>query len=186
MGSLSEWLGKMLSEMGRQGVKQEYLFISIFVFFFFNPPGNVMAPPNKLFSPILSTCVSTLVLLLLLLLFLLYKYNQVRPPFTQRGLRGQPSLSPRCLSWQPHAGSIQLGGTRQDEPGYLPHPHCLSPCQEFPAAGQGTMHHGPLPPWSPSLIAQKSAQTLPGARQGAPSVLSVATGFALVTMNIQI
>ncbi|KAK2542723.1 Csf1r, partial [Columba guinea] len=37
---------------------------------------SIMAPPNKLFSPILSTCIGTSVLLLLLLLFLLYKYNQ--------------------------------------------------------------------------------------------------------------
>ncbi|OXB59440.1 hypothetical protein ASZ78_004799 [Callipepla squamata] len=37
---------------------------------------SVMAPPNQLFSPILTTCMCTSVLLLLLLLFLLYKYNQ--------------------------------------------------------------------------------------------------------------
>lgn len=128
-----------------------------------------MAPPNKLFSPILSTCISTSVLLLVLLLFLLYKYNQVRLPFAQRGLRGWPSLSPRCLGWQPQAGSIQLGGTRQGEPSYLPHPHCLSPHYEFPAAGQGSCPKTgaltPLPPWTLSLIAQKSVQTLPGAGQ---------------------
>lgn len=39
-----------------------------------------MAPPNKLFSPILSACIGTSVLLFFLLLFLLYKYNQVRFP----------------------------------------------------------------------------------------------------------
>ncbi|XP_059681200.1 macrophage colony-stimulating factor 1 receptor [Gavia stellata] len=44
---------------------------------------NVMAPPNKLFSPILSTCIGTSVLLLLLLLFLLYKYNQ-KPKYQVR------------------------------------------------------------------------------------------------------
>ncbi|NXT58093.1 CSF1R factor, partial [Pluvianellus socialis] len=44
---------------------------------------NVMAPPNKLFSPVLSTCIGALVLLLLLLLFLLYKYNQ-KPKYQVR------------------------------------------------------------------------------------------------------
>ncbi|KFZ56687.1 Macrophage colony-stimulating factor 1 receptor, partial [Antrostomus carolinensis] len=44
---------------------------------------NVMAPPDKLFSPILSTCIGALVLLLLLLLFLLYKYNQ-KPKYQVR------------------------------------------------------------------------------------------------------
>lgn len=39
-----------------------------------------MALPNKLFSPVLSSCIGALVVLLLLLLFLLYKYNQVRFP----------------------------------------------------------------------------------------------------------
>ncbi|NXY85295.1 CSF1R factor, partial [Alcedo cyanopectus] len=44
---------------------------------------SVMAPPNKLFNPILSTCIGTSVLLLLLLLFLLYKYNQ-KPKYQVR------------------------------------------------------------------------------------------------------
>uniref|UniRef100_A0A8C5UF21 receptor protein-tyrosine kinase n=1 Tax=Malurus cyaneus samueli TaxID=2593467 RepID=A0A8C5UF21_9PASS len=44
---------------------------------------SVVALPNKLFSPILSTCIGALVLLLLLLLFLLYKYNQ-KPKYQVR------------------------------------------------------------------------------------------------------
>ncbi|NXI51343.1 CSF1R factor, partial [Chloroceryle aenea] len=44
---------------------------------------SVMAPPNKLFNPILSTCIGTSVLLLLLLLFLLYKYTQ-KPKYQVR------------------------------------------------------------------------------------------------------
>lgn len=51
-----------------------------------------MAPPNQLFSPILTTCMCTSVLLLLLLLFLLYKYNQVSLPVAQQGLQGLPSF----------------------------------------------------------------------------------------------
>lgn len=51
-----------------------------------------MALPNKLFSPVLSTCIGGLVLLLLLLLFLLYKYNQVRFPGAGQGLQGLPGL----------------------------------------------------------------------------------------------
>lgn len=64
-----------------------------------------MAPPNKLFSPVLSTCIGTLVLLLLLLLFLLYKYNQVRFRVAQKGLQGLPSLRDHAVS----AGSHRQG-----------------------------------------------------------------------------
>ncbi|NXF03861.1 CSF1R factor, partial [Smithornis capensis] len=53
------------------------------MFHSFTITRSVMAPPNKLFSPILSTCIGTLVLLLLLLLFLLYKYNQ-KPKYQVR------------------------------------------------------------------------------------------------------
>lgn len=50
-----------------------------------------MALPNKLFSPVLSTCIGALVLLLLLLLFLLYKYNQVRFLAQGKGCKGCPA-----------------------------------------------------------------------------------------------
>ncbi|NXM78372.1 CSF1R factor, partial [Serilophus lunatus] len=53
------------------------------MFHSFTITRSVMAPPNKLFNPILSTCIGTLVLLLLLLLFLLYKYNQ-KPKYQVR------------------------------------------------------------------------------------------------------
>ncbi|NWI87066.1 CSF1R factor, partial [Pitta sordida] len=53
------------------------------MFHSFTITRSVMAPPNTLFNPILSTCIGTLVLLLLLLLFLLYKYNQ-KPKYQVR------------------------------------------------------------------------------------------------------
>lgn len=77
--------------------------------FFFAPPGSIMAPPNKLFSPILSTCIGTSVLLLLLLLFLLYKYNQVRFPVARQELQGLPSLTGS-------AGSHRQGPSRGEVP----------------------------------------------------------------------
>ncbi|NXA07019.1 CSF1R factor, partial [Sapayoa aenigma] len=53
------------------------------MFHSFTITRSVMAPPNKLFSPVLATCIGTSVLLLLLLLFLLYKYNQ-KPKYQVR------------------------------------------------------------------------------------------------------
>ncbi|KAI1234123.1 hypothetical protein IHE44_0003837 [Lamprotornis superbus] len=98
----------------------------------FKELGSVMALPNKLFNPVLSTCIGALVLLLLLLLFLLYKYNQVRFPA---------------------AGTIQLGGTRQTAScTSLPPSFPL----EFPAAEQSscTQPSAPIPPlpWSFNLV----------------------------------
>lgn len=73
-----------------------------------------MALPNKLFSPVLSSCISALVVLLLLVLFLLYKYNQVRFPAAGQGLQGLPSLRGHTASAGNQGRTIQLGGTRQD------------------------------------------------------------------------
>lgn len=95
-----------------------------------------MAPPNKLFSPILSTCIGTSVLLLLLLLFLLYKYNQVRFPVAQQGLQGLPSLRDHAAS----AGSHRQGASSLEVPCEPPPSAPVPPNfpQEFPAAGQGS------------------------------------------------
>lgn len=137
-----------------------------------------MAPPNKLFSPILSTCIGTSVLLLLLLLFLLYKYNQVRFPVARQELQGLPSLAGS-------AGSHRQGPSRWEVPRRSP-PLPPNFPQEFPAAGQGSCTKPrvftPLPPWCLTLAAQKSMWIFLGAK-GARSVLSREADFALVTMN---
>lgn len=81
-----------------------------------------MALPNKLFSPVLSTCIGALVLLLLLLLFLLYKYNQVRFPDARQGLQGLPSLRGHTAS----AGSQGRDHSAwRDQASCLLHPACL-------------------------------------------------------------
>ncbi|NWS94930.1 CSF1R factor, partial [Mionectes macconnelli] len=82
---------------------------------------SVMAPPNKLFSPILSTCIATLVLLLLLLLFLLYKYNQ-KPKYQVRwkiieACEGNnyifidPTQLPYNEKWEFPRNNLQFGKT---------------------------------------------------------------------------
>lgn len=108
--------GTGVEEGWEMGLKQGCFTHPWLVFFFFAPPGNVMAPPNKLFSPILSTCIGTSVLLLLLLLFLLYKYNQVRFPVAQQGLQGLPSLG----GHPPSAGSPRQGAFSSEVPAKLP------------------------------------------------------------------
>lgn len=149
--------------------------------FFFAPSGSIMAPPNKLFSPILSTCIGTSVLLLLLLLFLLYKYNQVRFPVAWQELQGLPSLTGS-------AGSHMQGPPSWEVPRRSPPSSPLPPNfpQEFPAAGQGSCTKPrmftPLPHCCLTLAAQRSIWKFLGAK-GARSVLSLEAGFALVTMN---
>ncbi|KFP61091.1 Macrophage colony-stimulating factor 1 receptor, partial [Cariama cristata] len=82
---------------------------------------NVMAPPAKLFSPILSTCIGTSVLLLLLLLFLLYKYNQ-KPKYQVRwkiieACEGNnyifidPTQLPYNEKWEFPRNNLQFGKT---------------------------------------------------------------------------
>ncbi|NXL87860.1 CSF1R factor, partial [Alectura lathami] len=82
---------------------------------------NVMAPPNTLFSPILSTCMGTLVLLLLLILFLLYKYNQ-KPKYQVRwkiieACEGNnyifidPTQLPYNEKWEFPRNNLQFGKT---------------------------------------------------------------------------
>ncbi|NXT74408.1 CSF1R factor, partial [Zapornia atra] len=82
---------------------------------------NVMVPPNKLFSPILSTCIGTSVLLLLLLLFLLYKYNQ-KPKYQVRwkiieACEGNnyifidPTQLPYNEKWEFPRNNLQFGKT---------------------------------------------------------------------------
>nr|XP_009670341.1 PREDICTED: macrophage colony-stimulating factor 1 receptor [Struthio camelus australis] len=82
---------------------------------------NIMAPPNKLFSPILSTCMGTSVLLLLLLLFLLYKYNQ-KPKYQVRwkiieACEGNnyifidPTQLPYNEKWEFPRNNLQFGKT---------------------------------------------------------------------------
>ncbi|NXF83470.1 CSF1R factor, partial [Sclerurus mexicanus] len=82
---------------------------------------SVMAPPNKLFSPILSTCIGALVLLLLLLLFLLYKYNQ-KPKYQVRwkiieACEGNnyifidPTQLPYNEKWEFPRNNLQFGKT---------------------------------------------------------------------------
>ncbi|XP_069725242.1 macrophage colony-stimulating factor 1 receptor [Phaenicophaeus curvirostris] len=82
---------------------------------------NVMAPPNTLFSPILSTCIGTSVLLLLLLLFLLYKYNQ-KPKYQVRwkiieACEGNnyifidPTQLPYNEKWEFPRNNLQFGKT---------------------------------------------------------------------------
>uniref|UniRef100_A0A8B9UEV7 receptor protein-tyrosine kinase n=1 Tax=Anas zonorhyncha TaxID=75864 RepID=A0A8B9UEV7_9AVES len=82
---------------------------------------HVMAPPNKLFSPILSTCVGTSVLLLVLLLFLLYKYNQ-KPKYQVRwkiieACEGNnyifidPTQLPYNEKWEFPRNNLQFGKT---------------------------------------------------------------------------
>ncbi|NXN93861.1 CSF1R factor, partial [Rhinopomastus cyanomelas] len=81
----------------------------------------VMAPPNKLFSPILSTCVGTSVLLLLLLLLLFYKYNQ-KPKYQVRwkiieACEGNnyifidPTQLPYNEKWEFPRNNLQFGKT---------------------------------------------------------------------------
>ncbi|NXG49722.1 CSF1R factor, partial [Psilopogon haemacephalus] len=83
--------------------------------------SSVMAPPNKLFSPILSTCIGTSVLLLLLLLFLLYKYNQ-KPKYQVRwkiieACEGNnyifidPTQLPYNEKWEFPRNNLQFGKT---------------------------------------------------------------------------
>ncbi|NWS20901.1 CSF1R factor, partial [Pachyramphus minor] len=82
---------------------------------------SIMAPPNKLFSPILSTCIGALVLLLLLLLFLLYKYNQ-KPKYQVRwkiieACEGNnyifidPTQLPYNEKWEFPRNNLQFGKT---------------------------------------------------------------------------
>ncbi|XP_054245134.1 macrophage colony-stimulating factor 1 receptor [Indicator indicator] len=82
---------------------------------------SVMVPPNKLFSPILSTCIGTSVLLLLLLLFLLYKYNQ-KPKYQVRwkiieACEGNnyifidPTQLPYNEKWEFPRNNLQFGKT---------------------------------------------------------------------------
>nr|XP_021144550.1 macrophage colony-stimulating factor 1 receptor [Columba livia] len=82
---------------------------------------SIMAPPNKLFSPILSTCIGTSVLLLLLLLFLLYKYNQ-KPKYQVRwkiieACEGNnyifidPTQLPYNEKWEFPRNNLQFGKT---------------------------------------------------------------------------
>ncbi|NWX23009.1 CSF1R factor, partial [Aegotheles bennettii] len=82
---------------------------------------NIMAPPNKLFSPVLSTCIGTSVLLLLLLLFLLYKYNQ-KPKYQVRwkiieACEGNnyifidPTQLPYNEKWEFPRNNLQFGKT---------------------------------------------------------------------------
>ncbi|XP_065705213.1 macrophage colony-stimulating factor 1 receptor [Patagioenas fasciata] len=82
---------------------------------------SIMAPPNKLFSPILSTCTGTSVLLLLLLLFLLYKYNQ-KPKYQVRwkiieACEGNnyifidPTQLPYNEKWEFPRNNLQFGKT---------------------------------------------------------------------------
>lgn len=83
--------------------------------------GSVMALPNKLFSPVLSTCIGALVLLLLLLLFLLYKYNQ-KPKYQVRwkiieACEGNnyifidPTQLPYNEKWEFPRNNLQFGKT---------------------------------------------------------------------------
>ncbi|NXQ11009.1 CSF1R factor, partial [Peucedramus taeniatus] len=82
---------------------------------------SVMALPNKLFSPVLSTCIGALVLLLLLLLFLLYKYNQ-KPKYQVRwkiieACEGNnyifidPTQLPYNEKWEFPRNNLQFGKT---------------------------------------------------------------------------
>ncbi|KFP09172.1 Macrophage colony-stimulating factor 1 receptor, partial [Egretta garzetta] len=82
---------------------------------------NLMAPPNQLFSPILSTCIGTSILLLLLLLFLLYKYNQ-KPKYQVRwkiieACEGNnyifidPTQLPYNEKWEFPRNNLQFGKT---------------------------------------------------------------------------
>ncbi|KFU92992.1 Macrophage colony-stimulating factor 1 receptor, partial [Chaetura pelagica] len=82
---------------------------------------SVMAPPNKFFSPVLSTCIGTSVLLLLLLLFLLYKYNQ-KPKYQVRwkiieACEGNnyifidPTQLPYNEKWEFPRNNLQFGKT---------------------------------------------------------------------------
>ncbi|XP_030315109.1 macrophage colony-stimulating factor 1 receptor isoform X1 [Calypte anna] len=82
---------------------------------------NIMAPPNKLFSPILYTCIGTSGLLLLLLLFLLYKYNQ-KPKYQIRwkiieACEGNnyifidPTQLPYNEKWEFPRNNLQFGKT---------------------------------------------------------------------------
>ncbi|XP_042682518.1 macrophage colony-stimulating factor 1 receptor [Centrocercus urophasianus] len=82
---------------------------------------SVMAPPNQIFSPILTTCMCTSVLLLLLLLFLLYKYNQ-KPKYQVRwkiieACEGNnyifidPTQLPYNEKWEFPRNNLQFGKT---------------------------------------------------------------------------
>ncbi|NXT04039.1 CSF1R factor, partial [Prunella fulvescens] len=82
---------------------------------------SVVALPNKLFNPVLSTCISALVLLLLLLLFLLYKYNQ-KPKYQVRwkiieACEGNnyifidPTQLPYNEKWEFPRNNLQFGKT---------------------------------------------------------------------------
>ncbi|NXJ74196.1 CSF1R factor, partial [Trogon melanurus] len=91
------------------------------MFHSFTITRSVMAPPNQLFSPILSTCIGTSVLLLLLLLFLLYKYNQ-KPKYQVRwkiieACEGNnyifidPTQLPYNEKWEFPRNNLQFGKT---------------------------------------------------------------------------
>ncbi|NXB34892.1 CSF1R factor, partial [Eulacestoma nigropectus] len=82
---------------------------------------SAVALPNKLFSPVLSTCIGALVLLLLLLLFLLYKYNQ-KPKYQVRwkiieACEGNnyifidPTQLPYNEKWEFPRNNLQFGKT---------------------------------------------------------------------------
>ncbi|NXU34596.1 CSF1R factor, partial [Drymodes brunneopygia] len=82
---------------------------------------SVMGLPNKLFNPVLSTCIGALVLLLLLLLFLLYKYNQ-KPKYQVRwkiieACEGNnyifidPTQLPYNEKWEFPRNNLQFGKT---------------------------------------------------------------------------
>ncbi|NWY27832.1 CSF1R factor, partial [Pheucticus melanocephalus] len=82
---------------------------------------SIVAFPNKLFNPVLSTCIGALVLLLLLLLFLLYKYNQ-KPKYQVRwkiieACEGNnyifidPTQLPYNEKWEFPRNNLQFGKT---------------------------------------------------------------------------
>ncbi|KAL9836527.1 macrophage colony-stimulating factor 1 receptor [Geothlypis trichas] len=82
---------------------------------------SVVALPNKLFNPVLSSCIGALVLLLLLLLFLLYKYNQ-KPKYQVRwkiieACEGNnyifidPTQLPYNEKWEFPRNNLQFGKT---------------------------------------------------------------------------
>ncbi|XP_041253502.1 macrophage colony-stimulating factor 1 receptor isoform X2 [Onychostruthus taczanowskii] len=91
------------------------------MFHSFTITRSVVALPNKLFSPVLSTCIGALVLLLLLLLFLLYKYNQ-KPKYQVRwkiieACEGNnyifidPTQLPYNEKWEFPRNNLQFGKT---------------------------------------------------------------------------
>ncbi|XP_063024903.1 macrophage colony-stimulating factor 1 receptor isoform X1 [Melospiza melodia melodia] len=91
------------------------------MFHSFTITRSIVALPNKLFSPVLSTCIGALVLLLLLFLFLLYKYNQ-KPKYQVRwkiieACEGNnyifidPTQLPYNEKWEFPRNNLQFGKT---------------------------------------------------------------------------